>query len=173
MGLPVNRLLLLATLGAWLFYESRIYNYCLARCEANDADVIFTVQSAACQQFEPVFRRFGLNCAEAELELDSRVRARRLWQCHAEEHVLLGSWLNSAVVGLSAAFVAWRWWTTRQRHRAQQGFMKQQFQFMRELMPSQQEKYQWTELPRREKRSKSRERGRRLSGTAEIEVMDY
>jgi hypothetical protein len=99
-GLTLGRILSVTALFAWLFYEARVHHFCIAKCESNDGEIRFALQSAPCQQQNWIYKSLGLKCDEARSELDQRVRDRRVLQCHAEEHFIFSSWWR--ILGVSA-----------------------------------------------------------------------
>lgn len=128
-------LLALGALGAWLFYESRLHGYCMAKNEADDSAIFTVLHSAACNQLRGHFSTFGLDCDRARLELDGRVRDLRVWQCHVGEHFLLSSYLRMlAVAGLllGAVYKGWRQSRELQERRH---FHREQMLLLRDLAP--------------------------------------
>lgn len=107
-GLTLGRILSVTALFAWLFYEMRVHQFCIAKCESNDGEIRFALQSAPCQQQNWIYKTLGLKCEEARSELDQRVRDRRVLQCHAEEHFIFSSWWRILGFSSMGLFVALR-----------------------------------------------------------------
>lgn len=126
-----NWLLGLACVLAWLFYERKLHNYCSAKHEVDTVAIYTVIHSAACHQLRHSFSTFGLDCDRARLELDERVQDLKVWSCHREEHLLLGSWIRiiSLLVLLFAGVT--RLWTIRQNRLERQHFVREQARLLR------------------------------------------
>jgi hypothetical protein len=129
-------LLVAAALLAWLFYESRLHAYCVAKNEADDSAIFTVLHSAACNQLRGNFALFGLDCHKARLELDDRVRDLRVWQCHTGEHFLLGSSLRLGGAGVLLVALAFKAWRQKQAHQERKHTVNQQMRLLREMAPA-------------------------------------
>jgi hypothetical protein len=134
--ITLRQALLTALSVLWLFYESRVHSFCVAKCGERDGDYFMTVQSGACKQFRNTFAKAGLDCDRAELELDSRVIELRVWQCHAQEHVLLSSWLRISVVSLVGLWFAYQLYERKQFRNTQLELQRRQLKSSNKLSES-------------------------------------
>jgi hypothetical protein len=170
MPLTFRTAVILFTLSMWLFYETRIHSYCWAHVSSLDQPAISVSESAACGQSHEDFSKFGLNCAEARLSLDSRVRERKVWKCHASEHILFGSWLRIFCTAGLLGWLAVAFYGKEQDRKAKVEMQKETLKTLGRMngsILSNDTEYEHVRFPR----VRSRSRIQLLQGTAQIEEL--